>query len=194
MPRNKEKNEAITKERREEILKTAIIKFSQKGYQGTNISDIAKELNLSQGIVFWYFSTKEQLFKTAFMEEFKAVKQTAATILQDISLTPVVRLKRLISEMIGFYHDRKEGCMLVLQLISNKEMQQMLSIDILNMYSDLYKELEGLFKEAGATNPELKARNFVALLDGFMIQIILELDIGDPAVLVEDILRRYELA
>jgi AcrR family transcriptional regulator len=193
MPRNKEKNDAITRERREEILRTAIRKFSQKGYQGTNISDIAKELGVSQGIIFWYFSTKEQLFKTAFMEEFKAVKLTAAVILQDTGLTPEDRLKKLISEMITFYHDRKEGCMLVLQLISNKEMQQILSIDIINMYSELYNELDRLFKEAGAANPELKARNFVALLDGFMIQIILGLDIGNPSVLVEDILHRYEL-
>ena len=71
MSRNKEKNELITKERKEDILRTAIKKFSEKGYQGTSVSDIAKELNISQGIIFWYFETKEKLFRAAFMKSLR---------------------------------------------------------------------------------------------------------------------------
>lgn len=193
MSRNKEKNELITRERKEEILKTATRMFAQKGYQGTNVSDIAKELNISQGIVFWYFETKENLFKTAFMEEFRAIKSATAGILSDSFLTPGEKLQKFISEMLKIYYGKKEGCMLILQLLSNKEMQQMLSIDILNVYNEQYIDLEKLFKEAGAGNPDLKARNFVALLDGFMIQIILGIDIGNFEILVKDILHRYEI-
>lgn len=193
MSRNKEKNGIITKERKNDILRTAIKKFSKKGYQGTSVSDIAKELNLSQGIIFWYFETKEKLFRAAFMEEFKAIKLTAANILQDEGSSPLDKLRKFISEMLKIYSMRREGCMLILQLLSNSEMHQILAIDIANVYNELYIELELLFKEAGAANPELKARNFVALLDGFMIQIVLGLDIGDREVLVKDILHRYEL-
>ena len=57
-------------------------------------------------------------------------------------------------------------------MLSNTEMQKVLAIDITNVYNGLYNELELLFKEAGAANPELKARNFLVLLDGFMIRII----------------------
>lgn len=193
MPRNKEKNEIITRERKEDILRTSIRKFSEKGYQGTNVSEIAKELDISQGMIFWYFETKEKLFRAAFMEEFRIIKLATANVLQDEATSPLDKLRRLISEMIKVYSERKEGCMLVLQLISNSEMKQMLAIDIANVYNELYTELELLFREAGAANPELKARNFVALLDGFMIQIVLGLDIGNREVLVKDILHRYEL-
>ncbi len=193
MSRNKEKNELVTKERRSDILQVAIKKFSEKGYQGTNVSEIAKELSISQGIIFWYFETKENLFRKAFMEEFRAIKLTTANILHDSSSTPLEKLRRLISEMVKVYYERKSGCMLILQMVSNTEMQQILSIDVTNVYNELYSELQLLFKDAGANNPELKARNFVALLDGFMIQIILGLDIGDRELLVKDILHRYEL-
>lgn len=194
MSRNKEKNDALVRERKEDILRIATNKFSQNGYQGTNISDIAKELGVSQGIIYWYFNTKEQLFKTAFMEEFKTIKLAAAKILQDDSLSPQNKLKSFISDMIRIYHTNQQGCMLILQLLSNKELQQLLSIDILGMYNELYEQLEKLFNGAGATNPALKARNFVALLDGFMIQIILGLDIGNQETLISDILHRYELS
>ncbi|MCX7709478.1 MAG: TetR/AcrR family transcriptional regulator [Clostridia bacterium] len=193
MSRNKEKNELLTKQKKSEILFTATRLFAQKGYQGVSVSDISKTLKISQGIIFWYFETKENLFKAAFMEEFKAIKLAASSILSDSALSPGEKLQKLISEMLKVYHEKKEGCMLILQLLSNKEMQQILSIDILSVYEELYHELEVLFKDAGARNPELKARNFVALLDGFMIQIILGLDIGNYEMLVKDILKRYEL-
>jgi len=193
MSRNKEKNEVITNERRESILRIAIKKFSEKGYQGTNVSEIAKELDISQGIIFWYFETKEKLFRAAFMEEFRKIKLVTTSVLHDDSFSPLDKLRKIISEMLKVYTDRKEGCMLILQLLSNNITQRILSIDITNVYNELYMELELLFREAGATNPELKARNFVALMDGFMIQIVLGLNLGDKEVLVKDILHRYEL-
>ncbi|WP_040428710.1 TetR/AcrR family transcriptional regulator [Acetivibrio cellulolyticus] len=193
MSRSKEKNENISKERKKDILRVAIKKFSEKGYQGTSVSEIAKELDVSQGIIFWYFATKEKLFRAAFIEEFKAIKLTAANVLQDGLLSPLDKLRKYLSEMLKVYSARKEGCMLILQLLSNNEMHEILAIDIANVYNELYKELELLFRDAGATNPDLKAKNFVALLDGFMIQIVLGLDIGDMEILVKDILHRYEL-
>ncbi len=193
MSRNRKKNEIITQIRKEEILRVAVKKFSAKGYQGTNVSEIAKELGISQGIIFWYFNTKENLFINAFMKEFKEIKLATSNILHSNSIGTVEKLKSIISEMIKTFIERKEGCMLILQLLSNKEMQKILSLDISSVYNELYSELEMLFIQAGASNPELKARNFVALLDGFMIQVILGLDIGDLDVLSNDILHRYEL-
>ncbi len=193
MPRNKEKNEILTQSRKEDILRAAIKKFSEKGYNGVKVSDIAKELGISQGIIFWYFQTKENLFINAFMKEFREIKLATSNVLHSMTLTPLEKLKAIIFEMIKVYNAKKEGCMLILQILSNTGMQSILSIDISTVYNELYIDLELLFKEAGASNPELKARNFVALLDGFMIQIILGLDIGNTEILVKDILHRYEL-
>ncbi|WP_027628038.1 TetR/AcrR family transcriptional regulator [Ruminiclostridium cellobioparum] len=193
MPRNKEKNEILTQSRKEDILRAAIKKFSEKGYNGVKVSDIAKELGISQGIIFWYFQTKENLFINAFMKEFREIKLATSNVLHSMTLTPLEKLKAIIFEMIKVYNAKKEGCMLILQILSNTGMQRILSIDISTVYNELYIDLELLFKEAGASNPELKARNFVALLDGFMIQIILGLDIGNTEILVKDILHRYEL-
>lgn len=193
MPRNKEKNEILTQSRKEDILRAAIKKFSEKGYNGVKVSDIAKELGISQGIIFWYFQTKENLFINAFMKEFREIKLATSKVIHSEALTPLEKLKAIIFEMIKVYNAKKEGCMLILQILSNTGMQRILSIDISTVYNELYIDLELLFKEAGASNPELKARNFVALLDGFMIQIILGLDIGNTEILVKDILHRYEL-
>ena len=52
-------------ERKNEIVETAMQVFCQKGYEATSISDIARELNIAQGLCYRYFKSKEELFDIA---------------------------------------------------------------------------------------------------------------------------------
>lgn len=52
-------------ERRQEILEHAIRVFARKGYDKTSISDIAKEMNISQGLCYRYFASKEEIYDAA---------------------------------------------------------------------------------------------------------------------------------
>ena len=53
------------KERRQEIIDTAMKVFYEKGYEKTAIADIAREMHVAQGLCYRYFSSKEELFDTA---------------------------------------------------------------------------------------------------------------------------------
>ncbi|MEW8955260.1 TetR/AcrR family transcriptional regulator [Clostridium sp.] len=52
----------IIDRRREEILNVALREFSRKGYSGTRVSDIAKKSRISQGLVYHYYNSKEDLY------------------------------------------------------------------------------------------------------------------------------------
>lgn len=53
------------KEKRiEEILIAALELFVKKGYASTKTSDIAKAVNMSDGLLFHYFKSKEVLYET----------------------------------------------------------------------------------------------------------------------------------
>lgn len=49
-------------ERKQEIIEASLYLFSQKGYEHTTIQDIAKYLNISQGLCYRYFKSKNDLF------------------------------------------------------------------------------------------------------------------------------------
>lgn len=51
--------------RRQEILDGAIRVFAKKGYDKTTIADIAKELNISQGLCYRYYPSKEEIYDAA---------------------------------------------------------------------------------------------------------------------------------
>lgn len=64
MGRNGEMNESIRKKRMEEIEGGALYYFAKYGLAGARISDLAKYLGISQGLLYRYYPSKEALFKT----------------------------------------------------------------------------------------------------------------------------------
>jgi AcrR family transcriptional regulator len=50
--------------RRQEILYAGLNLFIQKGYSGTTIKDISGAVGMSTGLLFHYFSSKEELYLT----------------------------------------------------------------------------------------------------------------------------------
>lgn len=62
MPRNKEANQKVKDERREKILSSALSLFATKGLAATKISDIAERTGMSQGLVYHYYKSKEEIF------------------------------------------------------------------------------------------------------------------------------------
>lgn len=64
MGRNEEQNERIRKQRKEEIENGALYYFAKYGLAGAKISDLAKFLGISQGLLYRYYASKEELFRT----------------------------------------------------------------------------------------------------------------------------------
>ena len=96
----------ITKEpeeRRQEILETAIRLFYEKGYEKTSISDIAKEMNVAQGLCYRYFPSKEALFDTAIDQYAQTLADRMTSILNHGDIT----LKEMITRMPTFLDTEK---------------------------------------------------------------------------------------
>lgn len=49
--------------RRQEIIFAALELFVSKGYAATKVTDIAKRVNMSTGLLFHYFESKEKLYE-----------------------------------------------------------------------------------------------------------------------------------
>lgn len=52
--------------RREEILAAAAAAVARRGFAGTRVADVASDLGISSGLVFYHFDTKERLLSEAF--------------------------------------------------------------------------------------------------------------------------------
>jgi AcrR family transcriptional regulator len=56
----------LQREKRRRILRAAIKVFAEKGYHTCRVQDIAAEAGVAYGLVYHYFSSKEELLETIF--------------------------------------------------------------------------------------------------------------------------------
>lgn len=60
-PRSKQENEIIRDRSAERLLKAALKIFILKGYNASSVSEIAKEADVSKGLAYHYFDSKEEI-------------------------------------------------------------------------------------------------------------------------------------
>jgi len=93
--------------KRQEILASAREVFSKKSFHEANIEEIASRASISKGTLYIYFESKEDIFISMVIEEFRRWK----VFLDDIAssnLPPDEKLKSLIREELNFHLQNEE--------------------------------------------------------------------------------------
>ena len=87
-------------ERREQILKTALKLFAERGFDATSTRQIAKEAGIAEGLIFHYFPTKASLL-TAILEDRlesrRAFRHELRALLGDASGKPAAEVLRSVA-------------------------------------------------------------------------------------------------
>jgi len=88
-------------ERRKELIDTAEKLFLTNGYDQTAVSDIVKEVNLSQGAFYYYFESKEDVL-VAILEKNITVMESALRQTADrTDLDEAVKLNAMFNQFIS---------------------------------------------------------------------------------------------
>lgn len=94
-PRTQEANDALHEERRKDILEVALGIFVENGFNGTRMQEIAKRCNLSYGLVYHYFPSKEAIFTALVDMALDAAEQLIHSLPQGAS-------PQVFGSLIGF--------------------------------------------------------------------------------------------
>jgi AcrR family transcriptional regulator len=70
-------NKRIRDAKRELILTTALNQFSLKGYYSTRIQDIAEAADISQGLMYYYYPSKEAVYIDLVDDSLERINETA---------------------------------------------------------------------------------------------------------------------
>lgn len=113
-------NPDLTTERRAQIIEAALACFTRKGYVHTTLDDIVAESGLSKGSIYWYFKSKDEIFKAT-------VAATAANVVgeqwdqfQSIE-TATAKLYTAAQLMSDFCHEIAQYFGLALEFWSQSE-------------------------------------------------------------------------
>ena len=172
MPRTEEQNQEIRKKTREAILASSLKLFSQKGFHGTSISDIAKDAGISKGLAYNYFESKQNIIEALFKQAFDEAEFLFEGLfsLKD----PYEKLKFMINASFDMTVNNEEYWRLYTGLALQPGVVETAQRITNEFTSGFLKMLEGVFRKLGVKNPHEEARMFAALFDGLGIQYLLD--------------------
>lgn len=117
-PRSRKVSEQMRAKSRAQILKAARKLFAQQGYFKCKVSDIAREAGMSQGNVYWYFSSKEALLKEILADGFEAL----GAALQEAQSHPgagVDKLAYAVEQYVVFGQERGDFTPILMSLMAH---------------------------------------------------------------------------
>lgn len=171
MPKTKEQNEEIKKQRRNQIMLSALEVFSHKGFHLSTIADIARHAGISKGLIYNYFTSKNELLKNILLEGFYQLIEGFDTNHDD---------KLSHEEFLYFINtmfDKIETNKLYWKLYFSVSFQPNIwEDDILESLEAISKPkiaiLLDYFRNAGYSSPMLEMVYFKSLLDGIFLNFL----------------------
>ncbi|HOT13358.1 MAG TPA: TetR/AcrR family transcriptional regulator [Bacteroidales bacterium] len=107
MPRNKEANQKVKDGRREQILAAALELFARKGLVATRISDISAKTGISQGLIYHYYKSKEEVFNWLIRDAVEKMN-TAALELEKLPLSAKEKIVLAVEQLLKGFDQKVE--------------------------------------------------------------------------------------
>ena len=90
------------------LLDTAERLFSQKGYDGTSVRDIAAEAGINTAMISYYFGSKEKLMESIFERKALNVKEKVDELIKDESIDAFEKMFILLDDYVEKIMDRQK--------------------------------------------------------------------------------------
>ncbi len=188
-PRTEKQFEEIRVEKKQLIMDTALELFALHGYESTSISHIARQANISKGLLYNYFASKEELLETILnkgiddlMKFFDPNKDGVLEVHEmEIFLTETFRL---LKEQRIFWK-------LYMTISMQTSVFKLVEKRIDALYKPLTKMIVDYLTENGFQNPMMEAILFGALLDGISLDYVMKPDLFPLEDVKNELIERY---
>ena len=177
MPRTEEANQRIREERKEHILSISAQVFARKGLVGTRVADIATAGNMSQGLIFRYFASKEEVFSAVVERALQGSADLAQMALHQ-PLSPLGKLRWLVDRSLSEIWSKPEYSLVIHEALNSEDVPKNvreLAIEQGKRSLQIYQQLilEGQqVEEIVQENVATLTRVFVACLQGLTLEIL----------------------
>lgn len=171
MPRTEEQYEEIRVRKKKLIMDTALKLFAEQGYHNTSISMIADKADISKGLLYNYFESKEELLNEILsfgIEEFVSVFDTN----QDGKLTDE-EMVYFLDKMFEILQENQEYWKLYFAVCTQPFIFEKVLEKIQSFIEAYLKMMTAFFIQKGVSDPESEAIVFGALMDGLSMNFVM---------------------
>ena len=188
-PRTEEQYKEIRHEKRQLIMNTTLELFALHGYESTTINQIAKRANISKGLLYNYFESKEDLLEAILnkgidemMEIFDPNKD---------GILEVSEMEFFINESFKMVEKNRVFWKLYMSVSLQPAVFKLIEKRIEELYQPIMKMTANYFQEAGFENPLIETIIFGALMDGITMDYVMKPDLFPLEHIKKELINRY---
>ncbi len=189
-PRSKEQNEVIRQQSRTAIKDAALEVFAKYGYHSTKISQIAKEAGISNGLLYNYFSGKEELLRAIVKDAMDQNDVGWLKVLQS-DLSPMEKLTQAVETTFENIKSNLHYWKLLSALAFQPDVQKSMEDLVMEKKQMYITLLVNVFQQMGYPEPELEVYYFGAILDGVFLHYMNQQDAYPLDTMKDMVLQRY---
>lgn len=161
------------RDRREDILQASLHLFADKGFHGTSMRDIARQANITEGLIYHYFASKRDLFRAIIDEySFLPLLRTLPDLAEQLDLRGL-----LIVLARGFFDVLRQNAQLTRVLLQEvqvfpEEKEAFFADAVGQSIAELGEILDGRMSARAReqVDPQVAARLFFNALLAFFVE------------------------
>jgi AcrR family transcriptional regulator len=165
-PKTPKQNKAIREQTRQQIQEAAFTLFAKNGYSNTSIRAIAKAADISKGLIYHYFDSKEAILEAIFHYWVEATKYMVE--LSD-ELSAAQKMEQMITELFAFIRENPESSRLLTALALQPDAVAAIKSQVRDMTMKQITIAKKLLEKLNYDNPEIEAYYLGAKLDGITL-------------------------
>ncbi len=188
-PRTNEQYQAIRKEKRRMIMNAGLELFSEHGFNNTSIRQIADRANISKGLLYNYFESKDDLLQNILkegMDELMHLYDAKNNGEMDAS-----GMELFIKDTFRLLNENQEYWRLYFQIILQAGVNEQFQASMAKVYERIMKISIQYFSNMGFQNPQAEALMFGALMDGLSFQFVVSPDQFPLDMIRDTLIQKY---
>jgi AcrR family transcriptional regulator len=170
MPRTPAENDRVRRATTEKILNTTLKLFCETGYYATSIDQIAKQAQISKGLLYHYFQSKEEVLAALVdirINDVLMVMNAAAA-----KPTPAAQIRHIADGALEDVRLKPDVFRFYLHLFSQPQLDPMVAKYSQKLMDEQARQFEvqtEMFEKLGVENPRQRSLYFSATLQGVML-------------------------
>ncbi len=159
---------------RASILRAGLKIFSEKGFQGTTMDDIALELEATKGLIYYHFKTKEEIL-SAILKQSPVISSLESELRAPENLPFAIALRAAVYGSLAVLDSNRDFIrFLHLQAILSSKEAEVVYNEVIDRLCQRVAEGIEHFKQTGEVRAEVNTRNWARMMVSLVTSYFLE--------------------
>jgi len=151
------------------ILQTALELMSAKGFDSVSMRDIGRSANISPGLIYNYFESKDELLRSIFLQGKQEIIQSFQFEKNEI---PIIEFENYLNQTFGLIKQNTRFWKLFHSIRNQEQLMSIVSKETEELTQVIFTNLDGLLSRLNLSG-KLSVLTLFAMLDGAIAHYLL---------------------